>query len=934
MLGIMLQKMWHKKWMNLSLLLGCILLVATAVSFPLYQSAAYNRMLTDEFDHYLSNEGVWPAQLTLQVSTKKEKDGKTITTMENYIPTIYRDLGVQERDTIYLYTITGGAVHSEYERNDANDLSARLGYKSKLEDHINIVNGRMYSDTGLSDDGAIEVIISQKCMTKQGYLVEETMAFNALKTFEGKTMRYKIVGVFEPKSPGDLYWKNDKESEYDDLCLMNPELFRNSFMGEKSVKFSIVCRYTAMFEYENIKATDVERLQKSVDYYAHTGSYRNVIDEPPILEVLNEYTNKHSRISATLTILQIPVLIMLAAFLLMISGQMYEMERNEISVIKSRGSSRLQIFLLYLYQGLTLTGLGILGGVPLGMQLAKLLGSTRNFLIFDLSEQLKVSFDQRALMYVLAAAGTGLLCLTLPAIKHSKVSIVNLKQQKALNKKRLWEILFLDVVCIGISAYGYYSFQRSSADMTETVLNNKAMDPLLYLSSSLMIVGLGLLFLRLQPILLKLIYTIGKFFWRPAPFIAFMENVKNGRKQQLIMLFLIMTVSLGMYHSTVARTIVENAIRNTDYADGCDLRVKEVWTEIVDRNGARTGTYIEPDPSKYVTAPFIESYTKVYRLKDIEMEGGSNGKLTVNLLGIHTKEYGEMTWVDKKLNGKAYYELLNELAVVENGVLVSANFRDKLGFKQGDSVTYKRQNGGSATGVIVDFFDYWPGYAAEITQQQPDGTMSNDPNYTVIAHFEYVKSKLGDVPYEVMAKLKEGTTDEQIYEWKEANDMRLTTYVNRNDDLEEAQTDPLLQGTNGVLTLGFVVTLILCGVGYLIYWIMALKERELVFGVLRASGFHKGEVFHMLFLEQIFCGGLSILAGFGIGKLTSGLFVPIIQKVYASATQLLPMELITDSSDLTRLMLVIAVMMLFCFLVLTLMTFRMNVAKALKLGEE
>ena len=145
----MLQKMWHKKWMNLSLLLGCILLVATAVSFPLYQSAAYNRMLTDEFDHYLSNEGVWPAQLTLQVSTKKEKDGKTITTMENYIPTIYRDLGVQERDTIYLYTITGGAVHSEYERNDANDLSARLGYKSKLEDHINIVNGRMYSDNTL-----------------------------------------------------------------------------------------------------------------------------------------------------------------------------------------------------------------------------------------------------------------------------------------------------------------------------------------------------------------------------------------------------------------------------------------------------------------------------------------------------------------------------------------------------------------------------------------------------------------------------------------------------------------------------------------------------------------------------------------------------------------------------------------------------------------
>ena len=933
MLGIMLQKMWHKKWMNLSLLLGCILLVATAVSFPLYQSAAYNRMLHDEFDHYLSSQGVWPAQLSLQVSTKKEKDGKTITNMENFIPTLYSDLGVKERDTIYLYSITGGTVNSELQRNDANDLSARLGFKSNLEDHIEIVNGRMYSDSGLSDDGAIEVVISQKCMTKQGYLVDENMVFKAIRTFEGKPMRYKIVGVFQPKTAGDLYW-NDKETEFDDLCLMNPELFRNSFLGEKSVKFSIVCHYTAMFEYDDIKATDAEELQKKVDYYAHTGPYRNVIDEPPILKVLSEYNNKHSRISATLTILQIPVLIMLAAFLLMISGQMYEMERNEISVIKSRGSSRFQIFMLYLYQGLFLSALGIAGGVPLGMLLARLLGSTRNFLIFDLSEQLDVSFDQRSLIYMLAAAGIGLLCLTLPAIKHSRVSIVNLKQQKALNKKRFWEVLYLDIVCIAISGYGYYSFRRSSADMTENVLNNQAMDPLLYLSSSLMIVGLGLLFLRLQPLLLKLVYTIGKYFWRPAPFIAFMENVKNGRKQQLIMLFLIMTVSLGMYHSTVARTIVENTIRNTDYTDGCDLRMKEVWTEVVDRNGARTGVYIEPDAGKYVTAPFIDSYTKVYRLKNIEMQGGSNGSLMVNLLGINTKEYGSITWVDKRLNGKAYYELLNELAVVENGLLVSSNFRDKLGFKQGDSVTYKRENGGVANGVIIDFFDYWPGYASEITEQQPDGKMSTEANYMIVAHFEYVKNKLGEVPYEVMASLKEGATAEQIYEWKEANELRLTTYVNRNEDLEEAQTDPLLQGTNGVLTLGFVVTLILCGVGYLIYWIMALKERELVFGVLRASGFHKGEVFHMLFLEQIFCGGLSILAGFGIGKLTSGLFVPILQKVYASATQLLPMELITDSSDLVRLMAVITVMMVICFLVLTLMTFRMNVAKALKLGEE
>ena len=54
MLRIMLQKIWHKKWMNLCLLLGCVLLIATVICFPLYKDAAYNRMLQDEFENELS----------------------------------------------------------------------------------------------------------------------------------------------------------------------------------------------------------------------------------------------------------------------------------------------------------------------------------------------------------------------------------------------------------------------------------------------------------------------------------------------------------------------------------------------------------------------------------------------------------------------------------------------------------------------------------------------------------------------------------------------------------------------------------------------------------------------------------------------------------------------------------------------------------------
>ena len=49
MLGVMLQKLWHKKWMVVCLLLGIVLLVATVVSFQMYRKAAFDRLLYVDF---------------------------------------------------------------------------------------------------------------------------------------------------------------------------------------------------------------------------------------------------------------------------------------------------------------------------------------------------------------------------------------------------------------------------------------------------------------------------------------------------------------------------------------------------------------------------------------------------------------------------------------------------------------------------------------------------------------------------------------------------------------------------------------------------------------------------------------------------------------------------------------------------------------------
>ncbi len=937
MLRVMLRKCWAKRWMVLCLVLGSILLIATVVSFPMYRNAAFDRMLQDEFRNYLTEQGEWPAMQEMVIISKKERGGTTMARIEEMLDGIYDQLGVTEKETIEYYSLAKVEAESQMKREDVEGLYLRLSYMSGLREHARIIQGEMYSDDGLADDGSIEVVISPQCMVTCDLLVGETIEFKALKGPDGKKIRLKIVGVFEEADRNDFYWQEDP-NVMDSICMMEENLFRQYFTGENAGGYNITCTYHSLFEYEDMKAADVEHLMKEVKYLTEESAFKSVFSTPAYVNILESFQSKQNRIEATLFILQVPVLILLCAFLFMISGQMYDMERNEISVIKSRGSSSGQIFRLYLYQSVFLTLMGVAGGLPLGMFFTRILGSAENFLEFDITRNLSIRLTEDVYQYLLVAAAVSVGIMTIPALKHSRLTIVKLKQSNALKKKSWWEKLFLDVVCLGIALYGFYSFNASRAALAQSVLQGKSLDPLLYISSSLFIVGMGLLFLRLQPMLIGLVYNLGKKFWKPASYASFMENIKNGRKQQFIMLFMILTISLGMYHATVARTILANAKQNAEYLEGADMIIKEKWTDNSSLASHNQGEvklqYNEPDFTKYTKLNNVKSYTKVLIDNFTIKNSGKGGDARQTLMGIHTREFGENTYVSEELLGKHYYELLNELAVVPNGALVSRNYETMMGNKIGDTLTITNSDGQSITLKIVDFFDYWPAYAPNTLGLNPDGSVSNTINYQIVANISTLQQKWGVTPYEVWFTLKDGADTSEVAQWKEDNNVSMVKFEDKAANIQKVVEDPLLQGTNGVLTMGFIVTIILCAVGYLIYWIMSIRSREMMFGVLRASGMHKSELFHMLMNEQIFSGVLSILAGIGIGKLTSAMFVPMLQTAYAAANQVLPMQLITDRMDMIRLYVVVAGVMAVCLAVLITLVFKLNVTKALKLGEE
>jgi len=400
------------------------------------------------------------------------------------------------------------------------------------------------------------------------------------------------------------------------------------------------------------------------------------------------------------------------------------------------------------------------------------------------------------------------------------------------------------------------------------------------------------------------------------------------------MLFMILTVSLGIFYVTIARTILQNAENNITFLAGTDVVLEEKWKD----NSARVGNgddvkveFYEPEYGRYEQIEGVSSAMQVLHDSVRIVGGSSDVKAECRLMGIHTKEFGEMVTMPDNLLYVDFYDYLNALANTPNGVLMSENMRSRYGYAIGDTVNINLKNRLFSLQVI-GFVNYWPAYQPKEYSLNPDGKVIAEDEYLMVANLSYVQRKADVTPYRIWMDF-EGETD-AFYSFVDENDIKVVSYTDAVTEKEDLRKDTLFQGTNGILSLSFIVILLLCGAGYLMYWIMSIRSRELLFGILRAMGMSKGEIFHILINEQIFCGVISIFAGIGIGAMAAYLYVPMIQNTYAATDQVLPLQLVCETPDLLKLFGTIAIVLILCITILLHIVSKSNITRALKLGEE
>jgi len=935
MLQFVTQKMLSKKWMVLALLIGNILLISIAAANPMYTEAVLQRTLNTDISNYIEDTNKYPMTMTIRGSGYSNQQGRIAAT-EQELRDSGDKYGMPLKELVTAYTMAARTTTTNLYRKDrCADIG--LGAVTDLEQHIELVAGTMPAAEP-DENGFVDVVVSEKGMQAMKLLLGEELVWEKYVTADGEPLKARIAGVFKEKDSSDPYWVVTP-SYYANVVLFNSDFFYEQFVVN-AAGYNIQPAWYVLYDYSDIRVRDVARILETLDYYV---DYFDGITSQTMKnnfgELLTNFRKTEKKVRTTFLVLEFPVFVLLAAFIFMVSRQLLDMEQSEISVIKSRGASRRQIIGVYLLQSLITVSISFVISMFLSVFLVRVLGAASAFLEFVQRKALLVELRGTALLYALGAAVFSICTMVVPVFKHSRVTIVNHKQKKNSTRaeRPLWQRLFLDVILLGISLYGLFSFNAQKDILAQAVIEGNALDPLLFLSSSLFMVGAGLLALRIIPLLTTLVFRVNRENWSPALYTSFVRVIRTRRQQGFIMAFLVMTIALGVFNASAARTINNNDERNLEYMTGTDLVIEEKWKdnslEVADAAAAGETidlVYTEPDFGRYEVLEGIEQLTKVYQNTNTSVSLSSGTLQGVSLMAIDTKAFGETASMEDGLLPSHWYNYLNAMSQTADAVLLSDNFRD-YGYKIND-VIYYRVNDETLRGVVYGFVEYWPGYASVTYRKGTDGVYAEKDNYMIVSNLAPVQVKCGVLPYQVWIKTTGST--QFIYDFIEENSIELNSFTDLAAEKVKHKNDAVLQGTNGILTVGFIVALVICAVGFLIYWILSIKSRELQFGIFRAMGMSMKEIIGMLLNEHLFISGTSIAAGALVGWLTARLFMPLIQIAYSTSENVLPLMVVSETGDNVRLAVIVGLMILLCMGVLAWIIKEMKIAQALKLGED
>ena len=573
------------------------------------------------------------------------------------------------------------------------------------------------------------------------------------------------------------------------------------------------------------------------------------------------------------------ILALLLLFLNFMVGLLVEREASTIAILRSRGATQRQIFAAFLKRALLINGIGLLAAMVLAIPAIIVL--TRLALrpedqvgLYQLADHPWQTFWSLA-GFAGASIGVTVLAMGLMLSQATRIDYLSLRRETTREtRKSLWQRWYLDVVgiIIALTAYGF-SLYLTNANILNPAINVQVKSPLILTATLCLVLACTLVLLRLFPLLLRLGTKVAMRNRGIASMLAFSLMAHSPRQRLRTALLLLLTTAFVVF------AVVFNASQAQHIND-----TAQYWAQ-ADFSGSLPHALTQGQVGNVQNAyRHVKGVTSI-ALGDMGTVEVDTGNVQVSMQmqtavdpksfmrivkwpGLDTPAQQEM--VLARLNNPSQFQDLadawfNTPDDAVPAVIATASARE-LGVKPGQTFV---TNGplGQVTVFIV----------AEVDGMPPANILFDYSMYNLIYQAQSSGSgAITTAPINYIWIKTDGSVQslQHVRQALGAGPLHLFTFYDQQATAQELVHNPLNRNLVGILALGTFAPLLLTWIGCLMASLMEMRQRRLLFGVLRALGSTPAQLARMLAWEQALIFGASVLLGTLFGLLAAFLALP------------------------------------------------------------
>jgi putative ABC transport system permease protein len=868
-----LRRLASRPALSLLALAGVVLAVGLLTSSAFFSQAVDRVILSQELTALSQKTGRIPfsmrvyflpsARVPVSLASAEELAGDVSDTLASEIGLPLLHLGIQvESGGLMLLPPSND---TRYAANKSFLNTINLVYIANVADHLAVVAGEPLGDYPPVDSNTLDVWMHADLAAEMGVAVGER--FQVAVNLRQAPRQVVVRGLWRAQERSERFWFSNPDTTLRNAFLITRSdyiAFAEPMLAAKSgfVNWHIILDDQPINPaYAADYVDGFEKGMVVINQYLLGAR----LDVSP-LDPLRAFVQRQATLTMVLLGFNVPAFLFLLYFLMLIALIIARWQQRETALLVSRGMGANTVLGLTLLEQLLLFVVGMPLGLALGMWLARRMGDTASFLVFDKRPPLPVSLQGLNYPLLAIALGVTLLARLLPTWGATRQSVVEQAREGGRPLRApFWQRIYADVLLVAPTYYAYDQLakQGTLALRAGEPADQLFQDPLLVLVPALFVLTAVLLAMRLFPWFMRLLDLLAS---RTPWLIWHLALRQLGRSSQgYINPLLLVAVSLGMgvYTRSLAASLDQWLADQVHYRVGADITftptppLREGESEPpVD------GAYIPP-PYEFSRLPGVEAATRVgdYPMRVLASSGEKRGRL----IALDRVEFSRVAWFRRDFARESLGGLMNALASAPESVLVTQQFLDDHRLQVGDefnmrvnlSTIYQYVGAFRIAGVYY----YFP-------TVQPD-------ELTMIGNLEHLFTEGGtEFVHQIWLRMRSQTLGDELF--AALKTMSLEPAFRRDvwAILHKEQGKMERVGIFGTLSVGFVAATLMAILALLVHSYASLQERLYQFGVMRAIGLKHVQVIGQVVVEYGVLSAYGALVGAAVGLITAQVFAP------------------------------------------------------------